>query len=333
MKKIVFAILILSVVFVPKFSSLSREAIAASIGGTSDRVLTYMLCGYDDAAENTDSIVLVSYRFSDNSMSFVQIPRDTYFANSSYKKINSVYPTEVSSGLSRADALNSLRTQLSSALGIRIDASIGYTMDTFVGVIDAIGGVDLVLPCEFGVKACDGTELLALSCGENHIDGKSALAFVRARNGYTTGDLGRVDAQKLFLSAFMTKLKNGVSAVDIVKACISTSKGWTVDARFSDLFQMLAKNRGRVSGISTKYATMPGKQVQSKDGIWYYSIALTPSAELLNDLGFVRNGCMDTEHLFLNSADEKFAEIYYSHELSAKIYNDSTLMELEIPKQ
>lgn len=301
------------------------EKTANASSDEAKSTVTYMLCGYDDAACNTDSIVLASYSFSDNSLSFLQIPRDTYYRDTNYSKINSIFPTQKSLGSTDTEALVYLKTALSDALGITIDAAIGYTMQTFVKLIDAIGGVDVELPSSFAVNNGQGECILSLNAGSNHLDGEDSLAFVRARAGYTTGDLGRVDAQKIFISSFMKMIRNDVGVTDIVKACISTSDGWTLDAKLGTLFKIIAKNRGRISNISAKYASVPGMQVQSAAGDWYYSVAKAPTVELLQQLGFSRIKEFDEHSMLLNSSDESFVSIYNSQQVRARVYDDESL--------
>lgn len=330
MKKVITAILLLALISVSGIIPRTESCVPVFAGAKDKECITYLLCGYDDAAGNTDSIVLASYRYSSNTMTFLQIPRDTYYSSAAYSKINSVYPMARSAGKSEVDALRELKDGISAALGIQINGTIGYTMDTFVGFIDAIGGVEITLPKHFAVKSDSGETLLSLEAGKSLLNGREALTFVRARNGYTTGDLGRVDAQKIFLSAFMSKLKNDVGFTKIVKACILTSKGWTVDAKIGDIFKIVSKNKGRISSITTQYANIPGSAVSDQRGLWYYSVSAHSANELLSSVGFMRCGAFDPDKKLLNKADAGFAKIYNSTDIQARIYDDAGLKELDI---
>ena len=44
----------------------------------NEKCFTYLVLGLDDAAQNADVIMLLSYIPCENRVSFVQIPRDTY---------------------------------------------------------------------------------------------------------------------------------------------------------------------------------------------------------------------------------------------------------------
>ena len=41
---------------------------------------------------------------------------------------------------------------------------------------------------------------------DHFFNGNTAVQFLRYRSGYVTGDLGRIDAQKLFLNAFAKRI-------------------------------------------------------------------------------------------------------------------------------
>ena len=60
--------------------------------GVNDSSYTFLISGIDDAADNTDVILLLDVDLSSSNISVIQIPRDTYF-NHSYmqNKINQYY--------------------------------------------------------------------------------------------------------------------------------------------------------------------------------------------------------------------------------------------------
>lgn len=327
MKK-AFAILLL-LVFILPFSTVTKACDAIEVGKSADSesTLTYLMCGYDDAGFNTDSIILARYSFSDNEICFLQIPRDTYYSEAPYGKINSLFPSSLSEGMTKQEGMERLRNSISAALGIKIDAYIGYTMQTFVNLIDAIGGVDITLTSPFEVKDSDGENILSLPAGESHLNGNDALLFVRSRNAYKAGDLGRIDAQKRFLSAFMQKVKNDITISNVIRICIQAGNGWTVDAKIKDLFYILLKNKGRISNIGTIYVNLPGLQTEDKTGIWYYVASKPLTDSLLNNLGFLRTGPFDVQGRLYKPDEQSFSDIYNSTDLRVKIYGDSDLIE------
>ncbi|MDQ1035020.1 LCP family protein required for cell wall assembly [Streptomyces sp. V3I8] len=85
--------------------------------------------------------------------------------------------------------------------GLRVDhyAEIGFA--GFVGVVDAVGGVDMCLDRDVRDKS-SGADLRK---GCQTLDGTEALAFVRQRKQEARGDLGRTRNQQKFLTALARK--------------------------------------------------------------------------------------------------------------------------------
>ena len=75
MKKLFALLLLLAAVATSGVVTKLKEKTVEVFGVRRDvkTSITYLLCGYDDAAENTDSIVLASYSYVNNTMSFLQI--------------------------------------------------------------------------------------------------------------------------------------------------------------------------------------------------------------------------------------------------------------------
>ena len=77
---------------------------------------TFLVCGLDDAAENTDAIIIFKYDAKKNVASFLQIPRDTYFRYSdNIEKLNSVYSSLKAKGYDSKSAMQILSNTLSDA--------------------------------------------------------------------------------------------------------------------------------------------------------------------------------------------------------------------------
>ena len=307
----------------------SCEGEAIGVSAISDKPISYLFVGYDDAGENTDSIILANYSFADNTMNFLQIPRDTFYKDAPLHKINAIFPSERSEGADKATAMLYFKNQLADALGVEITSHIGFSTKTFKDLIDAIGGVNLNLPKDIAVKDSRGNIILELYRGDNLLFGDDALLFVRARNVYIRGDLGRVDAQKLFISAFVKKLQEDISVADIISAFISCKDGWIIDAKLGDFFKILSLNRGRLNNIEVKFATLPGDAVQDLNGKWYYSVSKSGANEVLNTFGFYRTFGFDINKKMLLQNVDSFSKVYYGNYI-AKIYDMSSLSDIDI---
>ena len=115
------------------------------------------------------------------------------------------------------NALDDVTGLLEKSLCIRINFSVIMDLDGFRGIVDAIGGVEMNITSPMVYDDPAQGLYINIPVGYQTLDGEAAEHFIRFRHDYIQGDLGRVNAQKMFLSAFFTKLKScGVSqAADI----------------------------------------------------------------------------------------------------------------------
>ncbi|TPQ17829.1 LytR family transcriptional regulator [Streptomyces sporangiiformans] len=105
--------------------------------------------------------------------------------------------------------------------GLHIDhyAEIGFA--GFVGVVDAVGGVDMCL--DRAVK--DEKSGADLQKGCQTLDGTKALAFVRQRKQEAKGDLGRTQNQQKFLAALAKKAASRGTLLNPSKAFPTAAAG------------------------------------------------------------------------------------------------------------
>ena len=87
----------------------------------------------------------------------------------------------------------------------------------FVKMIDKVGGIDVVNPSDIvdianpslgwpGYDWLDGTFGFTLAAGPQHLDGRHALAYVRARKGNAGGDFARAGRQQQVMIALLHKM-------------------------------------------------------------------------------------------------------------------------------
>ena len=188
--------------------------------------VTYMLVAGVDLGEHlTDIIVVVCFDHGNNTISCLQIPRDTFidYDVNSYR-INAVY------GQTRKGeaGISSLRRKLAAYFGIPIDYYVIFTIDGFMNVVDAIDGVQINITQKGGIEIEDQNhigKLYTIGPGWVTLDGNAAAGFVRKRHGtesgYGKGDISRLEAQRLMYVALVKKLKAmGVGQMaGVAKSC------------------------------------------------------------------------------------------------------------------
>ncbi|MBT0993818.1 LCP family protein [Cellulomonas sp. DKR-3] len=109
-------------------------------------------------------------------------------------------------------------TTVEQATDVRIDASVVVKMDGVSAVIDELQGVDLCLPERMESKKAGH---LVLDQGWNHLDGRTAIQFLRARSGTGNGlelgsDLARIGRQQQLIDALTAKIRSDELLADPV---------------------------------------------------------------------------------------------------------------------
>ena len=156
--------------------------------GLSDQEIKDLRLGKVEG-RRTDTIILL-HKPASGKPTLVSLPRDSYvpIPGQGRNKLNAAY------ALGGPDLL--VQT-VETVTGLHVDhyAEVGF--GGFVGMTDAVGGVELCP--KRNIK--DRKSGLDVQKGCQEMDGPTALAYVRARYFDPTGDLGRVKRQQEFLGA------------------------------------------------------------------------------------------------------------------------------------
>ena len=231
----------------------------------------FLIIGKDRAAFNTDVLILASYNITDGSVSMMQIPRDTYVQVPDKKgkikgrRFNALlamyYNQAHTSGVSYKEALaiacDDMRDAVSKIFGIPINYYVMMDLEGFVNIVDAIGGVDMYVPRDMKYNDPEQGLYINLKKGYQNLDGDEAEQFIRFRKGYANADLGRVDAQKLFISAFIEKVQKSFS-VDTIVAIVNQASKYVVTDVETDTMIYLAKKALSVDPEKIVMMTIPG---------------------------------------------------------------------------
>ncbi|MDD5589875.1 MAG: LCP family protein, partial [Candidatus Portnoybacteria bacterium] len=164
----------------------------------------------------TDTIILLSVKKSTNEVAMISIPRDLYVVmpqapgqkNSLKEKINFAYALgeERKSG----GGLVYSKAVVSRITNLYIDYAVSVDFMAFKETVDILGGIDVNLENPFVETTQFAKEMvLELPAGKNHLDGETALFFVRSR--YSTSDFDRARRQQQVLLAIKNKaLSSGI---------------------------------------------------------------------------------------------------------------------------
>ncbi len=162
-------------------------------------VYTILLGGIDQTSDSIDVIVVGRIDTVRHEMNFVSIPRDAIInVDWPIRKINAVYSGSLRYGGTGIDALT---MHVQRYVGFRPDCYAIVNLDTFIELIDELGGVDFYVPYPVAYYF-DDIEMrlyIELEPGWHHLDGRQAMAVCRYREGYVDGDMERISVQHSFL--------------------------------------------------------------------------------------------------------------------------------------
>jgi len=264
-----------------------------------ERSYNMLFVGTDREAGLGDVIMLANLNLSRKETFIMQIPRDTYaeYHNGSYKKLNGAYSIVGAEGL--CDFLH-------NSLGVKIDYYAVAGLDEIADAVDAIGGVDLDIPCDMKYRDREQGLYIDLKAGVQHLDGEGAEQFLRFRSGYIQGDLDRMDAQKIFIASVASKIKNEFS-LSMAYRLLASVDGVETNMSKSDMLNLCVEVSQIDDGAVT-VVTMPGEDVRSD--AWYYCVSAKACAELMEKhFGVARDG-FDKKGLLLCEKYQSFKKIY-----------------------
>ena len=140
---------------------------------------------------------------------WVEIPEISDHYNITHGKLNQAY-LYGGPGMGYYDGPGGgpglLARTLDLNFGLLVDHYGAVNMQTFVKVIDAVGGIDVYLPSDVDGRPIDAkTEDMGyFTAGQHHFTGDEALRFARIRKKYS--DFARMDNQNMVLCSLRKKL-------------------------------------------------------------------------------------------------------------------------------
>ncbi len=292
---------------------------AATQVSKTGKPLNILFLGEDRTSGLHDVLMLLHVDLDAQRAVILQIPRDTYAAyhDGSYRKLN---------GASRAlGGAESLCDFLSQSFGIAIDRYVSLDADVLSEVVDAIGGVEITLPDALHYEDPAQSLSIHLPAGAQTLDGKTAEYFVRYRMGYVRGDLGRMDAQKLFLAALAKKIKVSMSLSSALQLAATLLP--KTDTNLT-LFESAGLLRAAyaMEEENVLLLTAPGEEaIATQSGASYYALSSPAMNEVLAHYFGAANGNFDPDRRFCNARYRHFCEIYDGYR-SYEVYSMGALV-------
>ena len=163
-----------------------------------------LLLGIDNGAYGrgtevgrSDTMLIVTVNEKLGKTTIVSIPRDSYTEIIGYgtnDKINHAYAFG-----KETMSINSVQNMLN----IPIDYYVTVDMGGLIGLVDAVGGLDITPILTFTYEDESFTEGV-----DRHVDGEAALRYARMRYDDPEGDMGRQKRQQYVIQKLLEKLLN-----------------------------------------------------------------------------------------------------------------------------
>lgn len=204
---------------------------------TVEETVTILILGIPGGTHDgpllSDSITVLQYDFKKNTIVTIGIPRDVWSATLQ-DKINTAYA--YGEEKQKGGGLKLAKAEVAGIIGHPVQYGAVISFAKFEQLIDFLGGVDVPVERSFIDKEfpipgreddlCDGDEeyrcryqTLSFQKGMHHMDGATALKFVRSRHaeGDEGSDFARSRRQQLVMSALKDELIGQVKSLRIEK--------------------------------------------------------------------------------------------------------------------
>ena len=187
-------------------------------GGSRINILFVGLRGGDPVTEAcpfcTDTLILLTVDPLTKTAGMLSIPRDMWvnIPGFGYSRINTAWTLGRGSKLPGGGPALAMKT-VSHFIGVPVNYYVQVDFDTFVDVIDMIGGEDVyndeVIILDPMSHGKDFPKVKITCCGKRHMNGTVALAYAPCRHaeqGCKDGDIGRARRQQKVIFGIRDKV-------------------------------------------------------------------------------------------------------------------------------
>jgi LCP family protein required for cell wall assembly len=201
----------------------------------------------DGYLAQTDIVVTIDP--ATKSVGMLSIPRDLFVNVPGYGMMKLDEAFYYGDKYNNHDGVGLSRLTISQDFGIPINYYAWVGLNGFIKVVDTAGGVDIdvthpitddIYPDDtVNSKDAYAYKRLYLAPGPQHLDGPTALEYVRSRHADLVGDFGRSARQQQVLSSLKTKLVNS-SIIDKLPELAKDMNGYLkTDMQILDIIKLM----------------------------------------------------------------------------------------------
>ena len=259
MRKIIFLIIAVIAAFLWDDVSLDKISDMSFLSGKKNVVVMGCDIRKDDVGRS-DTLFVVMLDKSKKNAALLSVPRDTRvkIKGHGWDKINSAF----------AYGGHKLTQEtVQDFLGIKLHNYVVVDFQGFKDLVDVIGGVDINVEKRMYYYDPYADFEIDLRPGRQHMDGKTAMQYVRYRD--EEGDIGRIRRQQKFIMALYKQIasKNIIAKMPgVSKQIMSMVK---TDLSLKEMVELGNVMRDMLEKDGLKMAMVPGEP-KYIDGISYW---------------------------------------------------------------
>ncbi len=213
----------------------------------------------------TDTLILMTVDPTTRTAGMLSIPRDMWvnIPGFGYSRINTAWTLGRRSRLPGGGPDLAMKT-VSHFIGVPVDYYVQVDFDTFIDVVDLLGGVDVyndeTLFLDPVAQGKEYPKVKLTCCGTRHLNGRVALAYARCRHleqGCTDGDIGRARRQQKVIFGIREKVFDPQNFPELLRRAPQLYSTFSAGIRTNLSFQDAVKLAMLVKDI-------PGESIESR---------------------------------------------------------------------
>ena len=235
--------------------------------------------GRDDEVGRSDTMLLVTVNPKQKKTTMISIPRDSYteiIGYGTFDKINHAYAFG-----KEKFSINSVQNMLN----IPIDYYVTVDMNGLIGLVNAVGGIEVTPNLTFTYENESFTEGIT-----RHVDGEAALRYARMRYDDTEGDTGRQKRQQYVIQKLVEKLLSLGSVTKYEEILKTLENSVRTNFTVEKLFQIAQTHKEALQHFESDTINGDGAMI---GGIYYFVI---PEAEKIRVSNVIRKS-LDLEEI------------------------------------
>ncbi|NJL01344.1 MAG: LCP family protein [Spirulinaceae cyanobacterium SM2_1_0] len=235
--------------------------------------------GSKDAFDGrTDTMLLLRFDPTDNTLRLLSLPRDTQVTVSGDPEVAKLNDANTVGGAALA-----VKTTSAMLNDVPIDRYVRITNDSFRELVDLVGGVEVFVPKD--MQYTDVTQGLEIDLdkGWQTLDGDQAEQFARFRKDQY-GDIGRVQRQQTLIKALRDRLQSPAILPRLPQAIRLMLRYVDTDLSFEEVLALVNFGMG-LDAAEIQMVLLPGEfgDPQQFNGVSYWLMSAAGRDRVMND--------------------------------------------------